>query len=316
MMVFRRLILCAALLFAGASGFGTAEAQIKSPGGQLLDSKESLYNNIYIFKRDGLIIMTFGKNDRYWFESAYDPNDELKLPYMYSRYMGMSLAYAKNVHTIAEIGFGGGRTSWYLHRHLPDVDLTSVELAPDVISMAKKYFGIHEETEFQIVNKDGRLFLKNNPKKYDVLLVDAYRGPFVPFHLLTTEFYELAKSRLNEGGVLAQNIEPNTMLFDAAIVTLKSVFDNVDLYQANRNVVAIAYDGPQKRKSEIKDAAEALQNKYHFRYSLVDLAKDRKVLKHPPKDQKPMTDDFAPVEALKAIERHNEKINMYVEEPN
>lgn len=314
-MFVRRVFLFAALLImAGATFCAPSQAQIKSPGGKLLDSKESLYNNIYIFKRDGLIIMTFGKNNRYWFESAYDPSDELKLPYVYSHYMGLSMAYAKNVRTITEIGFGGGRESWYLHKFMPDVKLTSVELDPDVIAMAKKYFGIREEGKFSIVNKDGRLYLKDNPAKYDVLLIDAYRGPFVPFHLLTTEFYELAKSRLNEGGVLAQNIEPNTMLFDAAIVTLKAVFDNVDLYTANRNIVAIAYDGPEKSKDALKESAKALQDKYDFRYNLADLADDRRVLKHPP-DRKPLTDDFAPVEALKAIERHNEKINMYVEEP-
>ena len=312
----RRLIAITACLVVGGIIFaGAGRAQVKSPGGKLLDSKESLYNNIYIFKRDGLIIMTFGKNNHYWFESAYDPTDELKLPYMYSRYMGLSMAYASKVQSIAEIGFGGGRTSWYIHKNMPDVSMTSVELDPDVIKMAKKYFGIHEEGKFSIVNKDGRLFLKNNDTKYDVLLIDAYRGPFVPFHLLTREFYELAKSRLNDGGVLAQNIEPNTMLFDSAIVTLKSVFDNVDLYTANHNVVAIAYDGPEKRKKDLKNAAKALQKKYKFRYSMIDMARERRVLKHPP-DRKPLTDDFAPVEALKAIERHNEKINMYVEEPN
>ena len=315
-MCVRRVILVAALLVMGcAAVIVPAEAQVRRPGGEIIDSKESLYNNIYILKRDGLIIMTFGKNDRYWFESAYDPTDELKLPYVYSHYMGLATAYAKNVRTITEIGFGGGRESWYLHKFMPDVALTSVELDPDVIAMAKKYFGIREDKNFSIVNRDGRLYLKDHPAKYDVLLIDAYRGPFVPFHLMTTEFYKLAKSRLNEGGVLAQNIEPNTMLFDAAIVTLKSVFDNVDLYTANRNIVAIAYDGPQKRKADLKDAAKAMQAKYDFRYDLTDLVKDRRVLKHLPK-RKALTDDFAPVEALKAIERHNEKINMYVEEPN
>ena len=312
----RRVIVVAALLVIGCVGLTlSAEAQVRSPGGEIINSKESLYNNIYIFKRDGLLIMTFGKNNRYWFKSAYDPTDELKLPYVYSHYMGLATAYAKNVRTITEIGFGGGRESWYLHKFMPDVMLTSVELDPDVIAMAKKYFNVREEKNFAIVNKDGRLFLKDHPAKYDVLLIDAYRGPFVPFHLMTTEFYKLAKSRLNEGGVLAQNIEPNTMLFDAAIVTLKSVFDNVDLYTANRNIVAIAYDGPQKRKDDLKDAAKAMQVKYDFRYDLTDLVKDRRVLKHLPK-RKALTDDFAPVEALKAIERHNEKINMYVEEPN
>src|SRR6185312_12635265 len=105
--------------------------------------------------------------------------------------------------------------SWYLHKFLPGVPVTSVELDPDIVKLARQYFGIHDEPNFNVVNEDGRKFLANSKDHYDVILIDAYRGPFVPFHLLTKEFYQIARDHLADGGVVLQNVEPSTMLFDS-----------------------------------------------------------------------------------------------------
>jgi len=140
-----------------------------------------------------------------------------------------------------------------------------------------------------------------------VIMVDAYRGPFVPFHLLTREFYLTAKRRLKPGGVLAQNIEPTTMLFDAAIATIGSVFDTVELYPASGNVVAIAYDGPPTDHAKLAARAAALQSEYGFKYDLTDMLGDRRLVTKMP-DRDPLIDDFAPVEMLKSIVRHNEGV--------
>ncbi len=106
---------------------------------------------------------------------------------------------------------------------------------------------------------DGRSFLMRDNDRWDIILIDAYRGPFVPFHLLTKEFYTLVKSRLAPGGVVVQNIEPSTMLFDSATATLNSVFPSVDLYDGGGNVVAVGYDGPSMRQSDLVARATAMQ---------------------------------------------------------
>src|SRR5579863_5859387 len=132
---------------------------------QLIESKESLYNNIYVYKEGDYYAMTFGYNRKIYTESVYNSKDDRDLPVTYTRYMTEALAYAKDVHSILEIGFGGGRTSWYLHRFLPGVSVTSVELDPDVEALAKKYFGIKDEPNFHLVNQDGRLFLQQSKDK-------------------------------------------------------------------------------------------------------------------------------------------------------
>ena len=278
----------------------------------LIESKESLYNNIYVFREGAYVSMTFGYNRDIYTESVYNTADALDLPVAYTRYMTETLAYAGKVKSILEIGFGGGRTAWYLHRSLPGVSVTSVELDPGVIELARKYFGIQDEPGFQLVNKDGRLFLNGTSERYDIILIDAYRGPFVPFHLLTREFYELAKSRLAEGGVIAQNVEPTTMLFDAAVKTINAVFPNIDFYRADGNVVTVAYDGPARDKGALGLLAAERQAALHPRYDLTRMLADRLPLTSGgaaelDPNAKILTDDFAPVESLKAIEKHNRK---------
>jgi spermidine synthase len=100
-----------------------------------------------------------------------------------------------------------------------------------------------ENERLKLHAQDGRIFLVRSKATYDAVFLDAYRGPFVPFHLLTKEYFELIKKRLKPGGVVAQNVEPSTMVLDSAIKTIGTVFSNVDTYEAGGNVVIIAYDG-------------------------------------------------------------------------
>jgi spermidine synthase len=276
---------------------------------QLVESKESLYNNIYVYKQGDYYAMTFGYNRKIYTESIYNSKDDRDLPVAYTRDMTATLIYAKDVHSILEIGFGGGRTSWYLHRFLPGVSVTSVELDPDVAALAKKYFGIKDEPNFHLVNQDGRLFLQQSKDKYDIVLIDAYRGPFVPFHLLTKEFYQLVKDHLAPGGVVGQNVEPSTMLFDSAVKTIQSVFPNTDFYLAEGNVVTIAYDGPVRDPADLTKSAKQRQLELNLRYQLPAMLAERRGLDPTTIDQKAkvLTDDFAPVESLKAIDSHNRK---------
>ena len=161
--------------------------------------------------------MTFGQNKRYYTESSMKLSDPGALTVEYTRYMTLGVAYPPKVERIAEIGLGGGRTVSYLSASLPDTGILAIELDKDVVELAKKYFKFQETARLRTVVSDGRAFLLKDSEKWDVILIDAYRGPFVPFHLLTKEFYTLVKSRLNPGGVVVQNIEPSTMLFDCGV---------------------------------------------------------------------------------------------------
>ena len=178
----------------------------------------------------------------------------------------------------------------YLHQYMPDAHVRVSELDPDVIELARKHFQLRENDRYRVFAMDGRLFLRRQQAQFDVILVDAYRGPFVPFHLLTREFYELAKKRLAPGGVVAQNVEPSTMLFDSAVATMRAVFETVDMYPGGGNVVVVAYDGPRRdlahaqlvRSRSLDEFGRRCQNFLYPRprSCLCRLTPDRRVFGH------------------------------------
>jgi spermidine synthase len=298
---YARVIRLAAIAFCLLGGGGVAIAQ------QLLEERSSTYNNIYVYKDGPQVSMTFGHNKRFYTESIYDTTNELALPVTYTRFMTVGLAYASGLDNMLEIGFGGGRTAWYLHKHLPAMEITAVELDPAVVELAIKYFGIRKSERFRIEVADGRRYMLKSDARWNIIMVDAYRGPFVPFHLLTTEFFKVVKSRLKPGGVVVQNIEPSTMMFDSALATIQKTFPNVDLYEAGGNIIAVAYEGPRRTQEALLARAGTLQKEFRFLYPLPDLAKERRIVTRPVPG-KVLSDDFAPVESLLAIEKHNRKL--------
>jgi spermidine synthase len=300
----RRLLL--ALLALAATGLGLAHAEPK-----LLEERSSTYNNIYVYKDGKDVIMTFGHNRRFYTESIYDTTNDLALPVTYTRFMTVGLAYASAADNLLEIGFGGGRTAWYLHKHMPALDITCVELDPAVVELAKTHFGVRPEPKFKITVSDGRNYLVKSRETWNVIMIDAYRGPFVPFHLLTEEFYKVVKSKLKPGGVVVQNVEPTTMMFDSAVATIQKVFANVEVYDAGGNIVTVAYDGPQRTQAELTARAEALQKEHKLLYPVGGFLPGRRGVKKSP--GKVLTDDFAPVESMLAIEKHNRKLDDFSE---
>lgn len=283
--------------YSGSSSFAAAK---------LIEKIESPYSSIFVYKSGNYIKMLFGNGRLKSTESVYNPLDKYELPVPYTRFMTAGLFYTKDVKRILVIGLGGGRISWYLHEYLPQVDITAIEIDPMVIDVARRYFDVANEENFRVVEKDGRSFLMQAKEKYDLILLDAYRSSFVPFHLLTREFYTLVKARLAKNGIVGQNINPASMLFESTVATMTSVFDSADFYDAKGNVVAIGYDGARRTSSGLERRARQLQSTHRFRYPLPEMPAKRRFFT-PPDKIKPLTDDFAPVNSLKAITRHNRK---------
>ena len=90
------------------------------------------------------------------------------------------------------------------------------------------------------------------------------------------------------------------------------MFPQTEFYLAGGNIVTIAYDGPPRTAADLDRVARERDATYHFRYPLHDMlaGRQRGGVDDPgfiDPHAKLLTDDFAPVESLKAIERHNRK---------
>jgi spermidine synthase len=138
---------------------------------------------------------------------------------------------------VAILGNAGGTTARAFGRFFPQAEIDGVELDPTVSDVGFRYFGMADNPRLQVHDADARPFLRRTGARYDLIFVDAYRPPYVPFYLATKEFFELARSRLAPGGLIALNVATvpdDYRLAEGIEATLKSVFPSVQTWQALR----------------------------------------------------------------------------------
>ncbi len=93
-------------------------------------------------------------------------------------------------------------------------------------SGGQKYFDMNNPN-LNVIIQDGRWALKNSSKKYDVISIDAYRPPYIPYALTTKEFFQIVWDHLNENGVMVINIgraPDDRRLIDSLYATVSSIF--------------------------------------------------------------------------------------------
>lgn len=137
-----------------------------------------------------------------------DAPDELVLDY--TRAMMGFLIFNPAPRSILMIGLGGGSMLKYMHKHLPDADLTVVEINQDVINMRHEFLIPPDSASLRIICDDGARFVRKPPHTYDVILVDGFTGQGLPEALCSRSFYQHCRTALNPGGWLVANVQADT----------------------------------------------------------------------------------------------------------
>jgi spermidine synthase len=263
---------------------------------------ETEYNDIFISKHGPELAMSFQLKGYNYTESIANLTDPYDLPVRYTQLMTVGLVYPPEPKKLLMIGLGGGTISSYLGHFLPEAQVDTVEVDPGVIKAAKKYFGLIETPRVRYLEGDGRVFLNRNPATYDVILLDAFQGGYVPFHLLTKEFYTLLKQRLAPGGAAAFNVHDTTKLFPSTLLTLRSVFAGVHLYPTRLGeTIVVATAEPAPDEATLAARATALQEKFGLRFRLPDQLTARDDTPKTTQTGQLLTDDFAPANLYDAI---------------
>jgi spermidine synthase len=259
---------------------------------------ETEYNDIFITKRGPQLTMSFQLKGWDYTESVVNLADPDDLPLRYTQVMTIATIYPEAPKKILMLGLGGGSISTYLGRFMPDAAITTIEIDPGVIGAAKTYFGITETPRMRYRDADARVFLHRNQERYDLILVDAYRGGYVPVHLLTREFYLLLKQRLTPSGAVAFNVHDGSKLYASTVRTLSDVFPTLDLYATGLGeVIAVATASPALDKETLARRASELQQRHAFRFPLPPILSrrlDRLPTRAATADL--ITDDFAPAD--------------------
>jgi spermidine synthase len=197
---------------------------------------------------------------------------------------------------VAILGNAAGTTARALGAYYPDASVDGVELDPAVSRVGFRYFAMGDNPRLTVHDADARPFLRSTDERYDLIVVDAYHQPYVPFYLATREFFELVRERLAPGGIVALNVATvpdDTRLVRAVGGTLATEFPQTLAWPALRfNTIVLGL-------SEPLDQAELERR---LRSGPADLAPLRELLAEDaaPVDAaaRPWTDDRAPVEWL------------------
>jgi spermidine synthase len=131
---------------------------------------------------------------------------------------------------IAILGNAAGTTARAYGHFFPATEVDGVEIDPELEEVGNEYFDMGSNSNLTVHNDDARPWLRRSGGGYDVIMVDAYRQPYIPFYLATTEFFELARDRLAPGGVVIVNAghpEGNDDLEQVLGRTMAEVFPTV-----------------------------------------------------------------------------------------
>ena len=217
----------AALLLVAAVATGAAGYTVE---GEVVYETQTPYQELRVVDRGDVRTLYLGGQRH----SAMDLDDPNRHVFTYTRYFHLPMLFAEDPDEIDRVLFVGGGGFTGPKRFVTDYDVTVdvAEIDPEVIAAAEEYFRVAESDRLRIYNQGGRQFLQETDRTYDLIVLDAYQKDTVPFELTTVEFMRLAKSRLDEDGMLFTNVisaprGPGSAFYRSQYRTTARVFPQV-----------------------------------------------------------------------------------------
>lgn len=250
------------VLLAVAAGTQAAE--------KVLYDKKSAFNQIIVTEDDaGLRVLRFEQGGAR--QTIVKPGDPDYLGFAYTPVAFSGLALADNPQRFLVVGVGGGTMPMFLRRRYPQATIDAVEIDPDVLHVAKEFFGLREDERLRTHAADGRQFIENAKEPYDVIFLDAFGTRNVPPTLTTIEFLTAVKRAVKRGGVVIGNIwgPYSNPLYDSMVRTYQEVFDDLYMLEvggtSNRILLALPRKQLMRRGDYVRIVSQyGRQNKFPF----------------------------------------------------
>jgi spermidine synthase len=200
------------------------------------------------------------------------------------------------------LGMGGGGSIAATKVTAPEVEVDAVEIDPKVVEAATHFFGVNpQDSKLHIYVADARPWLAANRNTYDLVHVDLYQGgPYIPFYLVTVEFFAAVRAHMSPDGMLMMNLFDTSSkqeLLVPTVATLRRVFPSVVVLSAgygNRMLLAFASETPQ---DSIRGRLEEFDGDAPVK-RLAKIAAAQIADFQIPPGAGVFTDDFAPVEEI------------------
>ncbi len=224
---------------------GTLKAE--ADNGRVIYETDTEYQYARVVERDdGSRVLEL--NEGQALHSLWRPGTVLTGGYWDGMLVAPFAALAEPPRRVAILGNAAGTMSRAYVELFPGVRVDGVEIDAELSEIGKDYFGLEEGPRLALHHEDARPFLRTTDTRYDVIAIDAYRQPYIPFYLSTREFFELCRDRLAPGGVIVINIghpEEQDDLEEVLTATIGAAFPNVVRYPFDdTNSLVVAGEGP------------------------------------------------------------------------
>ncbi|HZB22777.1 MAG TPA: fused MFS/spermidine synthase, partial [Gaiellaceae bacterium] len=246
-------------------------------------------------------------------QSAMYVREPFRTRFRYTDLFHLSHVYNPTARRVLFIGLGAGSSPKQMWRAFPNAQIEVVELDPVVVDVGYDWFHVPRDRRLRVHVGDGRRFLADDERRWDAIVIDAFFADAIPFHLVTRQFLELARSRLAPGGVVVTNsigalAGPGSKLFRSVLRTYHTAFPTVLVHpailpgdkgeEAYRNLILVATESAAPQPSLLADRWDALRRRHPLAPALRKPILDRHDAPIPVDDVPTLTDEYAPTDAL------------------
>ncbi len=273
--------------------------------GRIVHRERSLYSTILIDQQGSLICLQFSIRTDQRNQSCMDQRRPNEMVFSYTRMMMTGLLLRPSPERILMIGLGGGTLPTALAELYPDTEIDVVEIDPAVVRVAGEFFGYVPSANTTVFTQDGRVFIKRAALRgdtYDLIMLDAFNGDYIPEHLMTREFLQETRSLLTPGGAVVANTFSISQLYHHESTTYTAVFGRFYNLKTGEsaNRIILAANGPLPDPTIMEQRAADLAprvRKYGIRLS--DHVKGLETRPDWDTSARVLTDQYAPANLLR-----------------
>jgi predicted membrane-bound spermidine synthase len=274
---------------------------IKNTSGQIFEI-ESGYNYIQVLDIDGYRMLRLNEGQgihSMWHEEQLDyfgPWEQ----FLAAPFFNPAVYEPKHVERIAILGLAAGTSVRQINEIYGPIVIDGYEIDPKIIEVGRKFFAMNQ-TNLNPIAQDGRIGLQTSKERYDVIVVDAYRPPYIPWHLTTREFFRVVYDHLEDDGVMAINVgrsPEDRRLVDALAGTISAVFPSIYVMDVPDTFNTIIYATVQPTVIQnLYDNLVHLYSRPDIHPLLIESIQRVVINQQPtPSSEIVFTDDWAPVE--------------------
>jgi predicted membrane-bound spermidine synthase len=291
-----------AFILLGLAIFGTPGANKIAVG--MVKETESAYNYIQVLEQNGYYLLRL--NEGQGIHSVYHP-DQLNYYGPWEQVLAAPFfnpppVSLEDVSSMAIVGLAAGTSARQAALVYPNIEIDGYEIDPAIVDVAKEYFAM-DIPQLHVIEQDGRWGLSASHKRYNIISIDAYRPPYIPWHLTTQEFFQEVYNHLENNGVMVINIgrgSDDRRLIDALGSTTLTVFPTVHVMDLPNSFNSILFATVQP--TDAANLALNFQNLVKVPQEnslLVDtMAITLQNIAENPQPAQVFTDDKAPIEWL------------------